>query len=163
MVSYLQIEGLTKRFGADLMYENVDIEISQGQKIAIIAKNGAGKTTLLNIIAGVEPMDAGKITTKRDLRVSYLKQLPDFSPEITVLDTFSEFANEQKAKQILTKFNITRFDQPMGTLSGGQVKRVALANVLVQEPDLLILDEPTNHLDLEMTEYLENYLNSNNY
>jgi ATP-binding cassette subfamily F protein uup len=162
MVSYLQIEGLTKRFGADLMYENVDIEISQGQKIAIIAKNGAGKTTLLNIIAGVEPMDAGKITTKRDLRVSYLKQLPDFSPEITVLETFSEFANEQKAKQILTKFNITRFDQPMGTLSGGQVKRVALANVLIQEPDLLILDEPTNHLDLEMTEYLENYLNRSN-
>ena len=162
MVSYLQIEGLTKRFGADLMYENVDIEISQGQKIAIIAKNGAGKTTLLNIIAGVEPMDAGKITTKRDLRVSYLKQLPDFPPEITVLDTFSEFGNEQKAKQILTKFNITRFDQLMGTLSGGQVKRVALANVLVQEPDLLILDEPTNHLDLEMTEYLENYLNRSN-
>ena len=162
MVSYLQIEGLTKRFGADLMYENVDIEISQGQKIAIIAKNGAGKTTLLNIIAGVEPMDAGKITTKRDLRVSYLKQLPDFSPEITVLETFSEFANEQKAKQILTKFNITCFDQPMGTLSGGQVKRVALANVLIQEPDLLILDEPTNHLDLEMTEYLENYLNRSN-
>ncbi len=162
MVSYLQIEGLTKRFGADLMYENVDIEISQGQKIAIIAKNGAGKTTLLNIIAGVEPMDAGKITTKRDLRVSYLKQLPDFSPEITALDTFSEFGNEQKAKQILTKFNITCFDQPMGTLSGGQVKRVALANVLVQEPDLLILDEPTNHLDLEMTEYLENYLNRSN-
>ena len=100
MVSYLQIEGLTKRFGADLMYENVDIEISQGQKIAIIAKNGAGKTTLLNIIAGVEPMDAGKITTKRDLRVSYLKQLPDFPAQMTVLETFSEFASEQKAKQI---------------------------------------------------------------
>ena len=199
MVSYLQIEGLTKRFGATLMYENVSMELSEGQRVAIVAKNGAGKTTLLNIIAGKEPYEAGLITFKNDLRIAYLDQNPTYPAHYTVLEAFcsvpNEMANliaryeallakgdavyqtdefqqvltemdhhkawdyEQRAKQILTKLNITDFNQKVGTLSGGQLKRLALANALISEPDLLILDEPTNHLDLAMTEWLEEYLN----
>ena len=199
MVSYLQIEGLTKRFGATLMYENVSMELSGGQRVAIVAKNGAGKTTLLNIIAGKEPYEAGLITFKNDLRIAYLDQNPTYPAHYTVLEAFcsvpNEMANliaryeallakgdavyqtdefqqvltemdhhkaweyEQRAKQILSKLNITDFNQRVGTLSGGQLKRLALANALISEPDLLILDEPTNHLDLEMTEWLEDYLN----
>ena len=199
MVSYLQIEGLTKRFGATLMYENVSMELSEGQRVAIVAKNGAGKTTLLNIIAGKEPYEAGLITFKNDLRIAYLDQNPIYPAHYTVLEAFcsvpNEMANliaryeallakgdavyqtdefqqvltemdhhkawdyEQRAKQILTKLNITDFNQKVGTLSGGQLKRLALANALISEPDLLILDEPTNHLDLAMTEWLEEYLN----
>lgn len=199
MVSYLQIEGLTKRFGATLMYENVSMELSEGQRVAIVAKNGAGKTTLLNIIAGKEPYEAGLITFKNDLRIAYLDQNPTYPAHYTVLEAFcsvpNEMANliaryeallakgdavyqtdefqqvltemdhhkaweyEQRAKQILSKLNITDFNQQVATLSGGQLKRLALANALISEPDLLILDEPTNHLDLEMTEWLEDYLN----
>lgn len=199
MVSYLQIEGLTKRFGATLMYQNVSMELSQGQRVAIVAKNGAGKTTLLNIIAGKEPYEEGLITCKNDLRIAYLEQNPTYPPHYTVLEAFcsvpNEMANliaryeallaqgdkvyqteeyqqvltqmdlhkaweyEQRAKQILSKLNITDFGQKVGTLSGGQLKRLALANALISEPDLLILDEPTNHLDLAMTEWLEEYLN----
>lgn len=199
MVSYLQIEGLTKRFGATLMYENVSMELSEGQRVAIVAKNGAGKTTLLNIIAGKEPYEEGLITFRNDLRIAYLDQNPTYPAHYTVLEAFcsvpNEMANliaryeallakgdavyqtdefqqvltemdhhkawdyEQRAKQILTKLNITDFNQKVGTLSGGQLKRLALANALISEPDLLILDEPTNHLDLAMTEWLEEYLN----
>ena len=199
MVSYLQIEGLTKRFGATLMYENVSMELSEGQRVAIVAKNGAGKTTLLNIIAGKEPYEAGLITFRNDLRIAYLDQNPTYPAHYTVLEAFCSVPNqmanliaryeallakgeavyqtdefqqvltemdhhkaweyEQRAKQILSKLNITDFNQQVATLSGGQLKRLALANALISEPDLLILDEPTNHLDLEMTEWLEDYLN----
>ena len=199
MVSYLQIEGLTKRFGATLMYENVSMELSEGQRVAIVAKNGAGKTTLLNIIAGKEPYEAGLITFRNDLRIAYLDQNPTYPAHYTVLEAFCSVSNqmanliaryeallakgeavyqtdefqqvltemdhhkaweyEQRAKQILSKLNITDFNQQVATLSGGQLKRLALANALISEPDLLILDEPTNHLDLEMTEWLEDYLN----
>lgn len=199
MVSYLQIEGLTKRFGATLMYENVSMELSEGQRVAIVAKNGAGKTTLLNIIAGKEPYESGLITFKNDLRIAYLDQNPSYPAHYTVLEAFCSVSNpianliaryeallsqgdavyeteefqqvlsemdlhkaweyEQRAKQILSKLSITDFSQPVGILSGGQLKRLALANALINEPDLLILDEPTNHLDLAMTEWLEEYLN----
>lgn len=199
MVSYLQIEGLTKRFGATLMYQDVSMELSEGQRVAIVAKNGAGKTTLLNIIAGKEPYEAGLITFRNDLRIAYLDQNPTYPAHYTVLEAFCSVPNqmanliaryeallakgdavyqtdefqqvltemdhhkaweyEQRAKQILSKLNITDFNQQVATLSGGQLKRLALANALISEPDLLILDEPTNHLDLEMTEWLEDYLN----
>ncbi len=171
MNSYLQIENLTKSFGSLVLYENVDFELSEGQKVAIVAKNGAGKSTLLNIIAGKDTADAGKITFRNNLRVSFLEQTPMYDPESTVYDAFMAVENslkefhsddwwryETEAKKIITKLNAGDFDAKISTLSGGQIKRLALANVLISEPDLLILDEPTNHLDLEMVEWLEDYL-----
>lgn len=171
MNSYLQIENLTKSFGSLVLYENVDFELSQGQKVAIVAKNGAGKSTLLNIIAGKDTADSGKITFRSGLRVSFLEQTPHYDPESTVYDAFMAVENslkefhsedwwqyETKAKQIITKLKAGDFDAKISTLSGGQLKRLALANALISEPDLLILDEPTNHLDLEMVEWLEDYL-----
>ncbi len=171
MNSYLQIENLTKSFGSLVLYENVDFELSQGQKVAIVAKNGAGKSTLLNIIAGKESADSGKITFRSGLRVSFLEQTPQYDPEQTVYDAFMAVENslkefhsedwwqyETKAKQIITKLKAGDFNAKISTLSGGQLKRLALANALISEPDLLILDEPTNHLDLEMVEWLEDYL-----
>ncbi len=171
MNSYLQIENLTKSFGSLVLYENVDFELSEGQKVAIVAKNGAGKSTLLNIIAGKDTADAGKITFRNNLRVSFLEQTPMYDPESTVYDAFMAVENslkefhsddwwryETEAKKIITKLNAGDFDAKISTLSGGQIKRLALANALISEPDLLILDEPTNHLDLEMVEWLEDYL-----
>lgn len=171
MNSYLQIENLTKSFGSLVLYENVDFELSEGQKVAIVAKNGAGKSTLLNIIAGKDTADSGKIIFRSDLRVSFLEQTPMYDPESTVYDAFMAVENslkefhsddwwryETEAKKIITKLNAGDFDAKISTLSGGQIKRLALANALISEPDLLILDEPTNHLDLEMVEWLEDFL-----
>ncbi len=194
MVSYLQVENLTKSFGDNLLFEHISFGIADIQRVALIAKNGTGKTTLLNIIAGKEDYDEGTVSFRRDLRIGYLEQSPDFPKELSVLDaclqsdneimkTISEYEYcmllpdqagldealarmdlykawdyETRIKQILGKLKIINFEQKIGELSGGQLKRVALANVLISEPDLLILDEPTNHLDLEMVEWLEDFL-----
>ena len=194
MISYLQIEHLTKSFGDLLLFEDISFGISDNQRVALIAKNGTGKTTLLNIIAGKEDYDSGNISFRRDLRVGYLEQSPDFPKNLSVIDaclrtdnevvrTIADYEHcmlsddhsklddiinrmdlhkawdyETRIKQILGKLKITNFEQQICELSGGQLKRVALANVLISEPDLLILDEPTNHLDLEMVEWLEDFL-----
>ncbi len=194
MISYLQVENLTKSFGDNLLFENISFGIADNQRVALIAKNGTGKTTLLNIIAGNEDYQGGTISFQRDLRIGYLDQDPDFPKELSVIDACLRSDNEAvrtiaayehcmmsenhfgldeilsqmdlhkawdyetRIKQILGKLKITNFEQLIGELSGGQLKRVALANVLIAEPDLLILDEPTNHLDLEMVEWLEDFL-----
>ncbi len=198
MVSYLQVENLTKSFGDLVLFDHISFGISEGQRIGLIAQNGKGKTTLLNIIAGKEGYDSGKISFRRDLKVGYLEQDPRYPENLTVLEACFYHGNEvvqlikdyekcletdghpgldkllvqmdhlhaweyeQKAKQILSQLKIRNFDQPISQLSGGQLKRVALANALITEPDLLILDEPTNHLDLDMTEWLEEYLQRTN-
>ena len=162
-VPYLDVQNLTKSFGALLLFENISFSIAEGQKVGLIAKNGTGKSTLLSILSGHEGYDEGSIIFRRDLRVGMLEQSPRFDPDESVLDAcFNHEGNPEKvlrAKQILTQLKIRDLQQPMGQLSGGQQKRVALANVLILEPDLLILDEPTNHLDLEMIEWLEDFLN----
>ena len=166
MTPYLQIEGLTKSFGDLLLFEKISFGIAQGQKVGLIAKNGAGKTTLLNIIAGEEGYDEGKITFRRDLRVGYLEQSPHFPEQMTVIEACLGNAvtdeKQLRAKQILSQLEILDFNQKIGELSGGLLKRVALANVLISEPELLIMDEPTNHLDLGMTEWLEDYFSRSN-
>lgn len=195
MVPYLQVEDLTKSFGDLVLFHQISFGIAQGQRIGLIAKNGSGKTTLLNILSGKEGYDEGKITFRRDLRVDYLEQSPNYPEDLTVLEACFYHGNstvelikeyercmetpgnpgledllgrmehekawdyERRAKQILSQLKIRDFGQKIKHLSGGQLKRVALANVLITEPDLLILDEPTNHLDLDMTEWLEEYLN----
>ena len=197
-VPYLQIDNLTKSFGDLVLFENISFGIAEGQRVGLIAKNGSGKTTLLNIIAGKEGYDSGSIVFRRDLRVDYLEQDPQYPEELTVLEACFHHGNstvelikeyercmeteghpgledllvrmdhekaweyEQKAKQILSQLKIRNFDQKVKQLSGGQLKRVALANALITEPELLILDEPTNHLDLDMTEWLEDYLRRTN-
>ena len=198
MISYLQIENLTKSFGDLVLFEDLNMGVLQGERIGLIAKNGTGKSTLLNIIAGKEGYDAGRVTFKRDLRVGYLEQNPEYPDNLTVIEACFHHGNEvielikeseiclqtegnpdldkilskmdllnaweyeQKVKQILTQLKITNFQQKINQLSGGQLKRIALANTLITEPDLLILDEPTNHLDLDMTEWLEEYLKRTN-
>ena len=165
-IPYLDVQNLTKSFGALVLFENISFSIAEGQKVGLIAKNGTGKSTLLSLLAGKDGYDSGSIIFRRDLRVGMLEQSPRFDPEESVLDAcFNHENNPDKvlrAKQILTQLHIRDLNQPMGQLSGGQQKRVALANVLITEPDLLILDEPTNHLDLEMIEWLEGYLNRGN-
>ncbi|MDH8702181.1 ATP-binding cassette subfamily F protein uup [Dysgonomonadaceae bacterium PH5-43] len=162
MTPYLQIDNLTKSFGDLILFQDISFGVAEGDRIGLIAKNGTGKTTLLNIIAGKEDYDAGNIVFRRDLRIGYLNQNPEYPSEITVLQACANSGNELRAKQILTKLKITNLEQKIGELSGGQLKRVALAEVLITEPDFLILDEPTNHLDLEMTEWLEGYLSRSN-
>ena len=174
MNPYLDIQNLTKSFGELLLFENLNMSIGEGQRVGLIAKNGTGKSTLLSIINGNEGYDSGDIIFRKGLRVGYLMQSPNFNPDESVLDacfrtTIKEDddraereAKMLKAKQILTKLKIRNLEQPMRELSGGQQKRVALANVLITEPDLLILDEPTNHLDLEMIEWLEGFLSRGN-
>lgn len=198
MISYLQIDKLTKSFGDLVLFEDITFGIAQGQKVGLIAKNGTGKTTLLNIIAGKEDYDSGAVVFRNDLRVGYLEQIPHYPDGLTVLqacfyspnetvrliaeyeqamasgdhsnledillrmDNLKAWDYEQRAKQILGQLKIHNFDQKVETLSGGQLKRVALANVLITDPELIILDEPTNHLDLEMTEWLEGYLSRAN-
>ena len=183
MISYLQIENLTKSFGDRILFENISLGIGEGDRIGLIAKNGAGKTTLLNILAGKENYDSGNIVFRNNLRVGYLEQSPSYPPELTVIqacfqsdndtvrliaeyeqalqtddpiglqelldrmDHYKAWDYEQRAKQILSQLKINNFDQPVKELSGGQLKRLALANVLITEPDLLILDEPVTGLD----------------
>ena len=163
---YLDVQQLTKSFGSLVLFEQISFSIAEGQKVGLIAKNGTGKSTLLSVLSGKEGYDAGEIIFRRDLKVGMLEQSPVFDPNESVLDAcFNHEGDPEKvlrAKQILTRLKIRDLDQPMGQLSGGQQKRVALANVLITEPDLLILDEPTNHLDLEMIEWLEGFLNRGN-
>ena len=181
MISLLQIDGLSKSFGDLVLFQDITFGIAQGQKIGLIAQNGSGKTTLLNMIAGKEGYDNGSVVFRNDLRVGYLEQSPYFPEGLTVLeaclnntsnlllplskddlivphDSENAWEKEQKAKQMLSQLKINEFDRLIDTLSGGQLKRVALANVLVTEPELILLDEPTNQLDLEMIEWLEGYL-----
>ena len=163
---YLDVQQLTKSFGSLVLFRDISFSIAEGQKVGLIAKNGTGKSTLLSILSGVEGYDSGSIIYRRDLRVGMLEQSPVFDPAESVLDAcFNHHGDEEKvlkAKQILTQLKIRDLQQPMGQPSGGQQKRVALANVLITEPDLLILDEPTNHLDLEMIEWLEGFLSRGN-
>ena len=163
---YLDVQHLTKSFGAHLLFRDISVSIAAGQKIGLVAKNGTGKSTLLSVITGKEGYDSGEIIYRNDLRTGYLEQSPLFDENESVLDAcFNHHGDPErvlKAKQILTQLHISNLEQPMGQLSGGQQKRVALANVLITDPDLLILDEPTNHLDLEMIEWLEGYLNRGN-
>ena len=165
-IPYLDVQKLTKSFGALVLFRDLSFSITEGQKVGLIAKNGTGKSTLLSILSGKEGYDQGEIIFRRDLKVGMLEQSPVFDPAESVLDACFNHQGDPdkvlKAKQILTQLKIRDLDQPMGQLSGGQQKRVALANVLITDPDLLILDEPTNHLDLEMIEWLEGYLNRGN-
>lgn len=162
MTPYLDVQNLTKSFGAQVLFRNISFSVGEGQKVGLIAKNGTGKSTLLEILAGKEGYDDGQIIYRNDIRIGFLEQTPKFDAEESVLDAcFNHEGNPDKilrAKQILTQLHITDLDQPMGQLSGGQQKRVALANALLNEPDFLILDEPTNHLDLEMIVWIEGYL-----
>lgn len=166
MIPYIDVQNLSKSFGAHVLFENISFSISEGQHVGLIAKNGTGKTTLLSILTGKEGYDSGDIIFKRDLKIGILEQNPVFNPEESVLDAcFNHNGESEKvlrAKQILTQLKIKDLNQPMGELSGGQQKRIALANVLITEPDLLILDEPTNHLDLEMIVWIEGYLSRGN-
>lgn len=163
---YLDVQQLTKSFGSLVLFEDISFSIAEGQKVGLIAKNGTGKSTLLSVLSGKEGYDSGEIIFRRDLKVEMLEQSPVFDPAESVLDAcFNHQGDPEKvlkAKQILTQLKISDLQQPMGQLSGGQQKRVALANVLITDPDLLILDEPTNHLDLEMIEWLEGFLNRGN-
>lgn len=165
-IPYIDIQNITKRFGDKILFENISFSIAEGQRVGIIASNGSGKSTLLSIITGKEGYENGQIIFRRDLKVGYLEQSSLFDPEESVLDAcFNHHSDPEKvlkAKQILTQLKLSDIQLPMGQLSGGQQKRVALANVLILEPDLLILDEPTNHLDLEMIEWLEGYLSRGN-
>lgn len=205
-MNYLNAEGLSKRYGEKLLFENIDLSINKGQKVALVARNGTGKTSLLEILVGRDSADSGTAYLRKDIRVGYLAQNPEFNDQDTVLEAIFYSENpvlnvirqyeealemqelhpspkhqatlqkvmtqmnalnawdyEAKVKQILSEFNIHRFDQKVGLMSGGEQKRVALAGVLVQEPDFLVMDEPTNHLDLEMVEWLEEYLNRQNF
>lgn len=165
-IPYLDVQNLTKSFGAQVLFKDISFSIAEGQHVGLVAQNGTGKSTLLSILTGKEGYDSGSIIYRNDLRVGMLEQSPYFDPEESVLDAcFNHEGNPErllKAKQILTMLKLYDLDQPMGQLSGGQQKRVALANVLILEPDFLILDEPTNHLDLEMIEWLEGYLSRGN-
>ena len=194
MVSYLQVEGLSKAFGADVLFEDLTFGVAEGEKIGLIAKNGTGKSTLLDILAGISSQDSGTVIYRNNLRVGYLPQLPDLGGALTVLDAClhgddprsaaihayeealrtgdsdamttaiqamdanTAWDYEERFKQILTQLKIIDYNQPVKELSGGQVKRVALARLLIDEPQMLILDEPTNHLDIDMIEWLESYL-----
>lgn len=166
MTPLLDVQNISKAFGAHVLFKNISFSIAEGQHVGLIAKNGTGKSTLLSLLSGKESVDSGSIIFRRDIKVGFLEQQPKFDPEESVLDACFNHQGDPdrilKAKQILTQLHITDLTQPMGQLSGGQQKRIALANVLITEPDLLILDEPTNHLDLEMIEWLEGYLQRGN-
>lgn len=165
-IPYLDVQNLTKRFGAQVLFDNISFSIAEGQKVGLVARNGTGKSTLMSVLMDKEGHESGDIIYRCDLKVGYLEQSPQFDPEESVLQACFNHEDDPekvlKAKQILTQLHITNLEQPMGQLSGGQQKRVALANVLITEPDFLMLDEPTNHLDLEMIEWLEGYLNRGN-
>ncbi|MBQ3353577.1 MAG: ABC-F family ATP-binding cassette domain-containing protein [Bacteroidales bacterium] len=167
-MNYLSVDGISKSYGIKTLFSDVTFGIEKGDKTALIASNGSGKSTLLRIIVGRESMDSGTVTLANDIRVGYLEQLPQYDPELTIreviaqghsdLDSVETLTYEQRLIQMLTRFELTDLDLKIGSLSGGQVKRMALAMVLLDDPDLLILDEPTNHLDVEMVEWLEKYL-----
>ena len=163
---FLDVQNLTKSFGAHLLFEDISFSVAERQKVGLVARNGTGKSTLLSILTGIEGYDSGEIIFRRDLRVGYLEQTPKFNLGDTVLEACFNHAGDDekvlKAKQILTQLKIGDLNQTMGTLSGGQQRRVALANVLITEPDMFILDEPTNHLDLDMIEWLEGFLSRGN-
>ena len=165
-IPYLDVQELTKHFGAQVLFNRISFSIAEGQKVGLVAQNGTGKSTLLSILTGKESKDGGACIYRNDLRIGYLEQCPKFDMGESVLDAcFNHEGSPEKilkAKQVLTQLKITDLQKPMGQLSGGQQKRVALANVLITEPDFIILDEPTNHLDLEMIEWLEGYLNRGN-
>nr|WP_294802130.1 ABC-F family ATP-binding cassette domain-containing protein [Prevotella sp.] len=165
-IPYLDVQNLTKRFGAQVLFENISFSIAEGQKVGLVARNGTGKSTLMSVLMDKEGYESGSIIYRRDLKLGFLEQSPQFDPEESVLDACFNHKDDPekvlKARQILTQLHITNLEQPMGQLSGGLQKRVALANVLITEPDFLMLDEPTNHLDLEMIEWLEGYLNRGN-
>ena len=165
-IPYLDVQQLTKSFGSLVLFRDISFSIAERQRVGLIAKNGTGKSTLLSVLSGKEGYDSGEIIFRRDLRVGMLEQSPVFDPSESVLDAcFNHQGDPEKvlkAKQVLTQLKIRDLEQPMGQLSGGQQKRVALANVLITDPDLLILDEPTNHLDLEMIEWLEGFLSRGN-
>ena len=168
--SFLQVNGLTRSVGDRVLFSDVSFGIAEGQHVGLIAQNGTGKTTLLNILAGRDSADEGTVVFRNGIRIGYLEQQPRYPMEMTVREAahwhlrLSEMDEEEqqqvevKSARILTKLRIDDLEQPLSQLSGGQLKRVSLANVLTLEPDFLILDEPTNHLDLEMIEWLENYL-----
>ncbi len=163
---YLDVQRLTKSFGAHVLFEGISFSVAEGQKVGLVARNGTGKSTLLSILTGKEGYDDGEIIFRSGIRIGYLEQTPVFNDADTVLDACFNHAGDEekilKAKQILTQLAIGDLSQAMGTLSGGQRRRVALANVLLTEPDMLILDEPTNHLDLHMIEWLEGFLSRGN-
>ena len=165
-IPYLDVQELTKHFGAQVLFDRISFSIAEGQKVGLVAQNGTGKSTLLSILTGKESKDGGACIYRNDLRIGYLEQCPKFDMGESVLDAcFNHEGSPEKilkAKQVLTQLKITDLQKPMGQLSGGQQKRVALANILITEPDFIILDEPTNHLDLEMIEWLEGYLNRGN-
>ena len=165
-IPYLDVQNLTKRFGAQVLFENISFSIAEGQKVGLVARNGTGKSTLMSVLMDKEGYESGSIIYRRDLKLGFLEQSPQFDPEESVLDACFNHKDDPekvlKVRQILTQLHITNLEQPMGQLSGGLQKRVALANVLITEPDFLMLDEPTNHLDLEMIEWLEGYLNRGN-
>ena len=162
MTPFLDVQNLTKSFGSETLFKDISFSVGEGQKVGLIAKNGTGKSTLLEILSNKEGYDNGKIIYRNDIKIGYLEQIPKFNPSEKVIDAcFNHHGNPDrilKAKQILTQLHIENLQQPIGELSGGQQKRVALANVLIDNPDFLILDEPTNHLDLLMIEWLENFL-----
>lgn len=165
-IPYLDVQNLTKSFGSQVLFDNISFSVSEGQKVGLVAKNGTGKSTLLSILTDKEGKDSGSIVYKNDIKIGYLEQSPKFNNAESVLEACFNHDNSEerviKYKQILTQLKIKNFEQPMGQLSGGQQKRVALANVLITEPNFIIMDEPTNHLDLEMIEWLEGYLNRGN-
>ncbi|MFN8338616.1 MAG: ATP-binding cassette domain-containing protein, partial [Saprospiraceae bacterium] len=199
-MQYLLLENVSRSYGEKVLFKNVNLSVSKGDKIALVAKNGSGKTTLLKVIAGEEGSDGenAKITIAKDMKTAILKQDPVFNSEATVLETIFDSDNEAiiairdyekalnekdeallqkcvtriedlkawdleaKIHEILNKLLLTNLSQKTGQMSGGQKKRLALAKILIDEPDFLILDEPTNHLDIEMIEWLENYLQQPN-
>ena len=158
----LDVQNVSKSFGARTLFRNISFSISEGQHVGLIAQNGTGKSTLLSMLTGTESVDSGAIIYRNNVRIGYLSQTPHFDPSMSVLDACRSHCTEHDSPlsvmQLLTKLHIQDTAQPVGQLSGGQQKRVALAAVLVAEPDFLILDEPTNHLDLEMIEWLESFL-----
>lgn len=166
--SFLQVENLTKSYGDRLLFEDVTFGVYEGDKIGIIAKNGTGKSTLLKLIAGKESPDSGNIIFRNGLRVGILEQTPVFGTDMTVMDyclDVDHHIHEEDAqnyvdrtRQLLSQLDIYDTEARIATLSGGQAKRVALAKVILSEPDLIILDEPTNHLDIGVIEWLENWL-----
>ena len=167
MKPYLQVENLTKSYGDRLLFDSVTFGVNEGDKIGLIAKNGTGKSTLLRILSGSEAPDSGSVTFRNDLRVGFLAQMPEFEQGKSIMDNLlatvkpeehEEWGHEDRIRQMLSQLGIDDADKEVDHLSGGQLKRVALAQVLLGNPDLLILDEPTNHLDLASVEWLENYL-----